>query len=414
MAPECTSGGEKEGMARRREGGRPPPPARLVPESPRPWEGLAGVAQVVRQSTRTYVHRVRIAMVSTPFVAVPPPAYGGTELVVDTLTRALERAGHEVTVFATGDSQARHLRALFPQPVWPPDPHSELLHCRFAAREIRAGAYDVIHAHAPSMLAFAPDLRPPMVYTLHHEQLPGLTAYYRRIEGVRFIAISARQMQLSDPPAQHVVHHGLDPDLYPEVGPGGDAAFFLGRLSPVKAPDVAIEAARRAGLPLVVAGKFHSMDDEPGWQEKIDAALAASHVRWLKNADLATKRRLFARSRALLVPLRWEEPFGLVVIEALLAGCPVIASPRGAVPEIVEDGATGFLVRSVREMAAALRRAARLDRAAIQARARERFSSDVMAERYLEVYRSARAEHAWGRRARPPLPGETGWTTLVQ
>ncbi len=336
---------------------------------------------MVARDTPTYVLGVRIAVVSTPFVAVPPPGYGGTELVVHSLTQALERAGHEVTVFATGDSRGQDVRAFFSAPVWPPDPHAEL--------------------------------RPPVVYTIHHEQLPGLSAYYRCLPAVRYVAISARQAELQDPHPRDVVHHGLEPDLYPVIGPGGDAAFFLGRLSRSKAPDLAVEAAARAGLPLVVAGRAHAGDDGAAWQETLAAALRQPHVRWIDQADLAVKRRLFARSRALLVPLRWEEPFGLVMIEAALAGCPVIAFPRGAAPEIVEEGQTGFLVRGVREMAAALGRAAELDRRAVQARARERFSAPRMAERYLAVYRSALAERVLGRAARTAA-GEDGWTTLAQ
>jgi glycosyltransferase involved in cell wall biosynthesis len=357
---------------------------------------------------------MRIAMVSTPFVAVPPPAYGGTELVVHALTRALRRAGHEVALFATGDSRGAWANAPFQTAVWPPDFYAELVHSRFAARAIARGRFDVVHAHVPALLAFAPELSAPVVYTLHHTVQPHLSRFYQQTPGVWQVAISERQAALADPPAQAVVHHGLDPDMYPVVGPGGDQAFFLGRLTYVKAPDVAIEAARRAGLPIVVAGKVHAEDDPRGWDDVLERALAEPHVRWVGEADLETKRYTFARSRALLVPLRWEEPFGLVMIEAMLAGCPVIGFPRGAVPEIVQDGVTGFLVDDVRDMAAALKRAAALDRLAIRARARERFSADQMAGRYLSVYRAA----LLASQPSPALPAvrteERGWTTLVQ
>jgi glycosyltransferase involved in cell wall biosynthesis len=359
---------------------------------------------------------VRIAIVSTPFVPVPPPAYGGTELVVHALSRALARAGHDVTVFATGDSSVPGVRALYERAVWPPDPYAELLHCRFAAQEIAAGGFDLVHANVPAMLAFADDLDPPLVYTLHHAHEPTLSRFYARIDGVRLVAISARQAELADPPPHDVVHHGLEPELYPLAGPGGDAAFFLGRLAWCKAPELAIEAARLAGLPITVAGGVHGEDAAPGgWREEVlGPALRRRHVRWIDEADLAAKRRLFARSRALLVPLRWEEPFGLVMIEAALAGCPVVAYPLGAAPEIVEDGRTGFLVGGVRDMAAALHRAERLDRAAIQARARRRFGADRMAAEYLAVYRAAIAARARGRAGAAAAGAEDGWTTLAQ
>jgi glycosyltransferase involved in cell wall biosynthesis len=342
---------------------------------------------------------VHIALVSTPFVRLPPPGYGGTELVVHVLGRALGRMGHEVTVFATGDSRAPRLRAFFDRPVWPPDPYAEVLHCRAAARQIRRGGFDVVHAHAPAMLAFADELGAPLVYTMHHAG-PALARYYQAIEApVVRVAISARQAALASSPFHAVVHHGLEPAMYPGRGPGGDLAFFLGRLSWVKGPELAVEAARRAGLPIAVAGEEHEDDAPRGWHEEVLApALAGPGVTRIPHAGLATKRRLFARARALLVPIRWEEPFGLVMIEALLAGCPVIAFPRGAAPEIVEHGVDGFLVGGVEEMADALGRAASLDRAAIQERARARFSADRMAADYAAVYRGA------GARGRAPAP----------
>jgi glycosyltransferase involved in cell wall biosynthesis len=359
---------------------------------------------------------VRIAIVSTPFVPVPPPAYGGTELVVGALADELARVGHDVTVFASGDSRRPGVRALFDEAVWPPDPYSELLHCRFAADEIAAGDYDVVHAHTPTLLAFADALRAPVVYTLHHAQRPELGRYYRHVDGVRLVAISARQAALADPPPHAVVHHGLDPRMYPACGPGGDVAFFLGRLSWCKAPELAVEAARRAGLRIVVAGSAHDDEAPRNWRtSELDPALRARHVRWVPSADLAAKRRAFGRSRALLVPLRWEEPFGLVMIEAALAGCPVIANARGAAPEIVEDGLTGFLVPDVDGMVKALARAARLDRRRIQARARLRFGAARMASDYLAVYRAAIEERArTAARGLRPVAGEEGWTTPAQ
>lgn len=352
-------------------------------------------------------------MVSTPFVAVPPTTYGGTELVVHALSRALARQGHEVTVFATGDSRAPRLRALFETPVWPPEPYAELLHCRYAAREIARGDFDVVHAHLPAMLAFADELPAPTVYTVHHAADAALARFYAASPRAWRVAISARQAALITPPVDDVVHHGLDAGMYPSCGPGGDRALFLGRLSWVKAPELAVEAARRAGLPIVIAGSPHDDRAPEGWREgTLEAALRAPGVSWLPRADLAAKRRLFARSRALLVPLRWEEPFGLVMIEALLAGCPVVAQPCGAVPEIVQDGQDGFVVADAAEMAAALHRAASLDRRAIQARARARFSAERMAAGYLAAYRAAIVER--GHAARRAAPTEDGWTTLAR
>lgn len=355
---------------------------------------------------------VRIALVSTPFVPVPPRAYGGTELVVHALSRALVRAGHEVVIFATGDSRAPGRRAFFEEAIWPPEPWSELLHCRFAAREIDQGDFDVVHAHLPGLVAFADELGAPVVYTVHHAEDPVLSRYYEAAPPVRRVAISARQASLISPACDDVVHHGLEPEMYPSCGAGGDAALFVGRLAWVKAPELAVEAARRAGVPLVVAGRAHESDPAPeGWRKRVlEPALGGRGVAWLPEADLAAKRRLFARSRALLVPLRWEEPFGLVMLEALLAGCPVIAFPLGAAPEIVDHGETGFLVEGVHDMARALHHVRGLDRAAIQARTRLRFSADRMAAEYLASYRAAAAGRAPGVGAPSPR-GE--WTTLA-
>jgi glycosyltransferase involved in cell wall biosynthesis len=224
------------------------------------------------------------------------------------------------------------------------------------------------------------------------------------------VAISARQAALARPAPHAVVHHGLDPGLYPACGPGGELAFVLGRLCWAKGTDVAICAARRAGLPAFVAGARHEDDAPPGWAEEILApALRAPGITWRRTVGLAAKRRLFAHARALVAAARWEEPFGLTLVEALLAGCPVIASPRGAAPEIVEPGVDGFLADGVEETAEALQAVVRLDRRAIQDRARRRFSAARMAAEYVAVYDGAAAGHARPPAAKQP---EGAWTTL--
>jgi glycosyltransferase involved in cell wall biosynthesis len=352
---------------------------------------------------------VRIALVSTPFVAVPPVAYGGTELVVNDLARALHAAGHEVAVFATGDSEIPGLRALLPAAIWPPDPYVELVHVRFAAREIARGRFDVVHVHSPAALAFAREMGAPVVYTLHHARDERLARYYALVPPVQRVAISRRQAELEDPPPEHVVHHGLDPALYPpREAPDGGYALFLGRLSWCKGPELAVDAARRAGLSVVVAGSIHRDTSPPAWHEDVlEPALAERHVRWIARVDLPTKRRLFSEARAFVMPIRWEEPFGLAMIEAMLAGCPVIAFRRGAATEIVEEGVTGRLVDDVGEMADALRDLRGFDRGACRRRARERFSAARMARDYLAVYAAAI------RAGVPSRPGEEEWTTVA-
>jgi len=332
---------------------------------------------------------VRLALISTPFVAVPPSTYGGTELVISELARGLRRAGHQVTVFATGDSEDPGVRWIYERAVWPPDARAEQLHGRAAALEVARGQYDLVHAHSPGFLAFASILPVPLVYTLHHVHDDALLRAYSAHPAVQFVAISARQAQLSPGLAAHVVHHGLDPEAFP-AGRGDGGALFIGRLSWCKGPDVAVEAARRAGMELVVAGPVHAEPgDPPGWAAEVDRLLALPGVRRIGAVGGERKQRLLGSARALLMPIRWEEPFGLVMIEAMLSGTPVIAFPRGAAPEVVEHGVTGFLVNDAAEMGEALRRVGEIDREACRRRASQRFSTSRMIRDYLRVYHAA-------------------------
>jgi glycosyltransferase involved in cell wall biosynthesis len=306
--------------------------------------------------------------------------------VVHELARGLAAAGHDVTLFATGDSRWRDLRFLYRSAVWPPDPRTELAHCRHAARVVAADQFDVVHAHVPGMVLLADELEVPLVYTLHHARDGQLTQMYRRQPGIEYVAISARQAELEPEIRCHVIHHGLDPEGY-TLGRGeGGYAAFLGRLAPCKAPDLAISAAVAAGIPIRLAGEVHAADATPAWNQVVANALSRPGVQHLGQVGGDRKTRFLGGARALLMPLRWEEPFGLAMIEAMLCGTPVIAFARGAAPEIVDEGITGFLVDDEGEMARVLAALEGFDRMACRRRAQSRFSSERMVREYERVY----------------------------
>jgi glycosyltransferase involved in cell wall biosynthesis len=355
---------------------------------------------------------MRIALISTPFVAVPPRQYGGTELVVHELAEGLVERGHEVVLFATGDSRtSAELRALYDDAQWPPEVLRELNHTAWAMHEIAEhGHIDIIHSHSATALAcgrFVPDI--PMIYTLHHDRDEYLSAFYRYYEDAQYVAISEsqrrREIRL---PKVDVVHHGLDPARYQCASrPIGEYVCFVGRFSRVKGPHTAIDAAARAGVPIRIAGEVHPPD--ASWADgELQRRLAQPHVQYLGSIGPDVKAPLFCHARALLAPLEWEEPFGLVMIEAMLSGCPVVAFARGSVPELVEEGRTGFTATSMEHMAELIRPNGPvdgIDRVACRARAIERFSRDRMVSEYLALYERAHAN------ARPRPAASNGRST---
>lgn len=344
---------------------------------------------------------MRIAMISTPFVPVPPIAYGGTELIVDELVQGLRALGHDVVLYTTGVPESRDVRCLYRTPVWPPDAYHEMQHVAWALADAAAGPApaDVIHSHCAAALPLARFVRTPIVYTIHHHRTEPHATIYGMQEGVRFVAISARQRALHAEIATRceVIHHGLDAARYP-LGPGGPGAVFLGRLSRVKGPHAAIDVARRAGCPLVVAGRAHA-GDELFFERELRPRLAEPHVTYLGEAKVERKARLLGEARATLFPIEWEEPFGLVMIESMLAGTPVLAFPHGSVPEVIDEGVTGFICGDEAEMAARLAELPRqrFDRRRCHARAVERFGRARMVREYLDVYARAVVERAGAR-----------------
>jgi glycosyltransferase involved in cell wall biosynthesis len=249
--------------------------------------------------------------------------------------------------------------------------------------------FDLVHVHSPVAVEMA-DLSPcPVLCTVHHDACEELSALYRRQPLVRLVGISRSQARREPAGCWAVVHHGLDPARHPAM-PDQGYLLFLGRYDRVKGLVQAIEVAAEAGLPLVMAGETH----DPDYFERQARPLMRKHgVIDLGPVGGDRKRRLIARARAVLFPIQWEEPFGLVLIESLLSGVPVLATARGSVPEIVEDGVNGVICDDASEMVGVARAADRLfDRGRIRQLAAERWSAGRMADDYLRLYRAACAE----------------------
>jgi glycosyltransferase involved in cell wall biosynthesis len=331
---------------------------------------------------------MRIALVSTPFLPVPPPAYGGTELVVGELALALRARGHEVVVYATGDSYLPgiEIRHYFVNSQWPPDPAVDAMHGAFCVRDILRDprGFDAVHLHDIGAVPVARHLDCPVIYTLHHDVDAQLSARYLATPRLRVVAISHAQARCEIAPVEAVVHHGLDPARFAVADDQG-YLLFLGRYDRCKGPDLALEVAERAGLPLVMAGAPHDLEY---WKE-LKPRLARSNALEVGPVGGRSKAALIARARAVLFPIRWDEPFGLVMIEAMLSGVPVIGLARGSVSEVIENGVTGVCCASVSEMVGAARGAeAMFDRSRVRAAAQQRWSASRMADEYLSLYRA--------------------------
>lgn len=337
---------------------------------------------------------MRIAQVAPLAESCPPKLYGGTERVVHFLTEELVRLGHDVTLFASGDSQtAARLVSCVPQALRLADRAMDLTAYHIGMIEQvrrRLAEFDIVHFHID--LFHFPSVRTwacPTVTTLHGRlDLPELYPFYGIFQDIPLVSISDNQ-RLPLPPVNWVdtVYHGLPLDLLPFNPAGGDYLVFIGRISPEKRPDRAIEIAVRAGLPLKIAAKIDLVDREY-WTDHIEPLVKANPgVEYIGEVDEKGKAALLGNAAALLFPIDWPEPFGLVMIEAISCGTPVIAWRKGSVPEVIDDGLTGRIVSSLDEAVAAVTEVRQFDRAAIRARFEERFSADRMASDYLRAYR---------------------------
>jgi glycosyltransferase involved in cell wall biosynthesis len=341
---------------------------------------------------------LHVAMLAPPWISVPPPGYGGVESVVDVLTEALVRRGHAVTLFcAPGSVSSARVVTLLDESH--PDEIERSLyevdHVARAFEEVElasgVGCFDVVHDHCGfTALAMADRLDTPFVHTLHGQFTASTAAFYAR-HGHKAALVGISQAQLAAAPAGleavGAIPNPIDLRAWPLREHKDDYLLWIGRMTAEKGPHRAIAAARAARVPLVLAGVI-----QPGQQAFFDREIAphvdGERVRFVGEVGGSVKRSLFAGARALLMPIRWEEPFGMVMVEALACGTPVIAFPEGAARELVLDGQTGFLVENEQAMGAAVAQLPHISARDCRAWVAAHCDVDVVAAAYESAYRS--------------------------
>jgi glycosyltransferase involved in cell wall biosynthesis len=339
---------------------------------------------------------MKIAQIAPLAESCPPRLYGGTERIVSYLTEELVAQGHEVTLFASGDSRtsAELVRCSKQALRLNPEVKDHVPYHIIMLDEVRrrADEFDVLHFHIEQWhFPLIRDIGDRTVTTLHGRlDLPDLKPFYAAFPDIPLVSISNRQRR---PLPRHInwvgnVPHGLPRDLLsfnPE--PKGGYLAFLGRISPEKRPDRAIDIALRAGMPLKIAAKIDKAD-QAYWTKAIAPKIAAHEsVEFIGEVNEHQKADFLGNARALLFPIDWPEPFGLVMIEAMACGTPVIAFRSGSTPEVIDDGVTGFVVDSIDQAVGAVLQARALDRAGVRAAFERRFTAERMARDYLAIYR---------------------------
>jgi len=337
---------------------------------------------------------MHIAMVAPPYFSVPPAGYGGIETVVADLVDALVARGHKVTLIGAGNHGTRAQRFLRTAQDYSAEQLGEampeIVHTAKVANLLEALDVDVIHDHTMAGPLMARGRLTPTVVTAHGPVHGEHGDYFTALgDTVRLVAISEAQRQTAPDLAwSATVHNAIRAETFPFGAVKEDYAVFLGRFHPHKAPHLAIDAARTAGLPVVLAGKCSEPLERAYFCREIEPRIGPD-VTIFGEADPAAKRRLLSRAACMIFPICWEEPFGLVVIEAMVCGTPVVALRRGAVPELIVHGQTGIIVDDPDELPGGIAQALELDPAVCRKHVEAGFTVEVMAEGYEAVYRRA-------------------------
>ncbi|MCU1285684.1 MAG: glycosyl transferase, group 1 [Acidobacteriales bacterium] len=336
---------------------------------------------------------MRIALISPPFIPVPPTEYGGTELFVAELACGLKKRGIDVVVYANGESTVPvEVRWLYEKSQWPmrgeaSENVKDANHAAWAVRDAMESC-DVIHVNNYNGLTFSRFTSKPFVNTVHHPVEEALTEFYGHYPDVNHVCISNHQRLAQKLSNSRVIHHGIDLTRYMLQKKKKGYLSFIGRIAPVKGTHLAIEVAQKAGIPLKIAGEI-----QPAYQDYFDTQVKplvdGKFIEFIGKADLAAKNELLGDSMAMLFPIQWDEPFGLVMVEAMACGTPVLALPGGSVSEIVKDRVSGYVCESTDEMVARLAQMEDhnvFSPAAVRKYVETEFSLDGMVSAYIELY----------------------------
>ncbi len=332
---------------------------------------------------------MRVALIAPPFISVPPKVYGGTELFLAQLAQGLEERGVDVVVYANGESTVEvELRYLYKESEWPLKTEifgalKDINHTAWAVQDASQHC-DVLHINNAPGLANSRFVKKPIVYTVHHAKEQELSSFYEYYPHVQFVTISDFQKSKENMPWMRTIYHGIDPAQYRSKEKKQPYLAFLGRIAPVKGAHLAIEVAKKAGIPLKIAGEIQPMFK--GYYERmVKPHIDGKFIEYVGEADLEAKNELLSNAMALLFTIQWDEPFGLVMIESMACGTPVLALPGGSVAEIVKEGIGGHICKDTVEMAAKVK-SLNIPASVARKYVEKFFSIDTMAARYKQLY----------------------------
>ncbi len=333
---------------------------------------------------------MRIALIAPPFIPVPPIRYGGTELFIAQLAEGLQGLGIDVVVYTNGESTVGvEKRWIYETSQWPIKGEvyanlQDINHTSWSVTDAWQDC-DLIHLNNAPGLAFSRWPGGKFVYTVHHPHDATLSEFYDNFPEVQYVTISRFQQARERMPRVRTIHHGVDLDQYIFRKDKEQYLAFLGRIAPMKGTHIAIEVAKKAGMPLKIAGEV-----QPAFQDyfetQVKPHIDGKFIEYIGEADLVAKNELLSNAAAMLFPIQWDEPFGLVMIEAMATGTPVIALPGGSVSEIVADGTSGYICRSIDEMVTRMAELSRLSTSKVRLHVEQNFSVERMVNDYARLY----------------------------